>query len=124
MTDTHQDIATDETDRLISSAKVQGTAVYDHDGERLGSIESVMIDKLGGHVDYAVLSFGGLFGIGADRFPLPWSLLAYDSRLQGYVVDVDRSMLDKAPRFTADEPRFDREYEDRLQGYYGITFPA
>ncbi len=34
----------DETDRLIASDKVEGTAVYNRAGERLGS-ENVMIDK-------------------------------------------------------------------------------
>ena len=37
--------ATEETDRLIASNKVDGTAVYDRQGERLGSIYNFMVDK-------------------------------------------------------------------------------
>src|SRR5262249_24312532 len=44
-----------ETFKLIGSDKVQGTAVYGPDGERVGSIERVMIEKVSGRVSYAVL---------------------------------------------------------------------
>lgn len=51
-------VATDETDRLISCDKVVGTAVYNLRGEHLGSIYSLMIDKISGQVAYAVMSLG------------------------------------------------------------------
>ena len=50
-----RNVATDETSSLISSDKVEGTAVYDRRGEKLGSIHSVMIDKISGKVAYAVM---------------------------------------------------------------------
>ena len=53
-----------ETTNLIASDKVEGTAVYGPDGESVGSIERVMIDKISGKVAYAVMSFGGFMGIG------------------------------------------------------------
>src|SRR5258708_4436380 len=55
---------TDETDRLISSDKVEGTTVYNHNGESLGTIDHLMIDKFTGKVEYAVMSTGGFLGIG------------------------------------------------------------
>ena len=70
---------TDETDRLIASNKVEGTAVYNRQGERLGSIYNFMVDKRSGQVEYAVLSFGGFLGIGEDYYPLPWKALTYDT---------------------------------------------
>ena len=44
---------TDETDRLISSDKVEGTTVYNRNRENIGSIDHLMIDKIGGQVEYA-----------------------------------------------------------------------
>ena len=67
-----------ETAKLIGSDKVEGTPVYRSNGERVGKIERVMIDKLSGKVAYAVMSFGGFMGIGEDYYPLPWSLLTYN----------------------------------------------
>lgn len=122
MADTH--IATDETDRLIASNKVEDTAVYNRQGEKLGSVYNFMVNKRSGQVEYAVMSFGGFLGIGTEFHPLPWDQLTYDTDEGGYVVDLDRAKLEGAPRYGADnEPVFDRAYGQQVYGYYGSAFP-
>jgi hypothetical protein len=115
-------VATDETDRLISSDKVVGTAVYNPQGEHLGSVYNLMVDKISGQVAYAVMSFGGFLGIGESYHPLPWRLLKYDVRQGGYVVDLDRRRLEGAPSYTASSlPSWsDRTYGHRVDEYYGV----
>ena len=71
---------------IISSEKVEGTTVYSTAGDKLGSIDDVMIDKRSGHVRYAVLEFGGFLGVGTDRYPLPWSILKYDTEMDGFTL--------------------------------------
>jgi PRC-barrel domain len=71
-------VAIEETVDLISADKVEGTSVYSREGEKLGSIYGLMIDKFSGRVIYAVMSFGGFLGIGDRYHPLPWSVLTYD----------------------------------------------
>ena len=116
-------IATDETNRLIASNKVEGTAVYNRQGESLGTIYNFMVDKRSGKAEYAVLQFGGLFGLGSDYYPLPWEVLTYDTGQGGYVVDLDKAMLEKAPRYSAgQEPRYDRDYGREVYGYYGVPY--
>jgi hypothetical protein len=90
---------TRETGNLIGSDKVQGTAVYGADRQKIGSIERVMIDKVSGKVSYAVLSFGGFLGIGDDYYPLPWQTLKYDTNLEGYVTGITESNLKGAPKY-------------------------
>ena len=68
-------LETRETASLIGSDKVEGTNVYRSNGDKIGSIERIMIDKQSGKVAYAVMSFGGFLGIGHDHYPVPWSLL-------------------------------------------------
>ena len=113
-------LATDETDRLISSEKVEGTAVYDRSGQHLGSIHHVMIDKYTGQVAYAVMSYGGFLGIGESYHPLPWQALTYDLRLGGYVTGVHRDRLERAPSYrTSDMPNWsDRAYTSRIDRYW------
>ncbi len=124
MTDLDRDIATDETDRLIASNKVEGTSVFDAQGEKLGTIYNFMVNKDSGQVEYAVLQFGGLFGLGADYYPLPWEKLSYDVDEGGYVVDIDKEALEDAPRYGDDtEPAYDRAYGEQVYGYYGSTYP-
>jgi hypothetical protein len=116
-----QSVATDETGALISSDKVEGTAVYNRQGEKLGSINSVIIDKVSGQVAYAVMSFGGFLGMGDRYHPLPWHVLTYDTGQGGYVVDLDQTMLEGAPTYgTSDAPDWsDRGWGQQLHDYYG-----
>jgi hypothetical protein len=110
----------DETVSLISAGKVQGTPVYNTQGESLGEVEDVMIDKHSGKIAYAVMSFGGILGMGNDYHPLPWNTLKYDTRQGGYVVGLTKQQLEEAPRFGRDEiPAWgDRIFEQRIHDYY------
>ena len=112
----------DEIGTLIGSDKVDGTAVYGADGERIGSIERVMIDKLSGKVAYAVMSFGGFLGIGEDYYPLPWPLLTYNPQLEGYEVNVGEQQLKGAPKYSKHESWdwSDRARDKKVYDYYGV----
>ena len=76
-------LTADETAEFISSEKVEGTAVYDRKGDKIGSVHHLMINKYTGQVAYAVISFGGFLGIGAEYHPIPWRLLDYDEEVGG-----------------------------------------
>ena len=117
-TDMDKDVARDETATLIASDKVEGTPVFGMNRERIGSIENFMVDKLSGHVAYAVLSFGGFLGLGSDHYPLPWSTLKYDEGLGGYVVNVSREQLDRAPKYANDESWDWANNSKQLETYY------
>lgn len=121
---TQTEIATNETSRLIASNKVEGTQVYNREREKLGSIYNFMVGKESGKVEYAALQFGGLFGLGSDYYPLPWDVLSYDPDQRGYVVDLDKEVLEKAPRYASgSEPAFDHDYGRQVYGYYGVNYP-
>ena len=108
---------------VISSDRVEGTNVYNNAGDKLGSIDDLMIDKRSGQVRYAVLEFGGFLGMGTDRYPLPWDMLKYDTTCDGYVVPVDKQQLEGAPRYAEGKrPEYDDEYGRRVNDYYGVPF--
>lgn len=114
------DLDRDETAALISADKVKGTEVYNEDDEKLGSIDSILIDKVTGEVAYVVMSFGGFLGIGEKYHPLPWHVLEYDTDVGGYRVDLDREMLQGAPSFGRDEiDSYDFDTDSRgVNSYY------
>ena len=116
---------TDETNRLIASNRVEGTAVYNRQGERLGSVYNFMVDKRSGHAEYAVMSFGGFLGIGDSYYPIPWKSLKYEPSQGGYVVDIDKDRLEGAPRYErSDVPDWDDPgYGRRIDDFYG-PFPG
>jgi hypothetical protein len=108
-----------ETVSLIGSDKVQGTAVYGADGENIGSIDRVMIEKISGRVSYAVLSFGGFLGIGDDYYPLPWPSLKYNVDLGGYQTMVPIEKIQGAPKY-ARNATWDWNSAHGVDDYYGV----
>ena len=111
------------TSDVISSEKVEGTTVYNTAGDKLGSVDDLMIDKVSGQIRYAVLEFGGFLGMGTDRYPLPWNMLKYDTAKEGYVVPLDKDKLEKAPRYAETEiPEYTTDYGKRVYNYYGADW--
>ena len=107
---------------LISASKVQGTAVYNMEGERLGQVEDVMLHKLSGKVAFAIMAFGGVLGIGHKHTPLPWSVLTYDTRRGGYVVPLGKEQLQTAPAYDKEElTNDDNGWGQRVNDYYQVT---
>jgi PRC-barrel domain len=105
---------------LIAAEKVNGTDVYNTAGEKLGSVEDIMIDKISGKAIYAVMSFGGFLGMGEKQHPLPWSALDYDQRKGGYVVNLDKKKLEKAPTLDpAENFKWTPDYGRSIDKYYG-----
>jgi len=117
---------TDETKltdgSLIGADKVNGTDVYNLEGDKLGEVEEIMLDKITGQVAYAVLSFGGFLGMGHKHYPLPWSQLRYDTRKGGYVVNIDKEKLKDAPSIDRDTRDFmwTPDYGRGVDKYYGV----
>ena len=91
------------TSSLIASDRVERTAVYDANGKRIGKVERLMIDKLTGQIAYAILSFGGFLGIGEDHYPIPWSMLTYNEKPDGFQVDITEEELKNAPKIEPGE---------------------
>lgn len=112
-------LARDETASLISSEKVDGTAVYDRNGDKIGSVHHLMIGKHDGKVRYAVISFGGFLGLGAKYHPLPWDKLTYGIDRDGYMLNIDKDQLTDAPSYSVgDEPDYSRDYDEQITIYY------
>jgi hypothetical protein len=105
---------------LIASDRVEGTAVRRPNGEKIGAIQRLMIDKLSGNVAYAVLSFGGFLGMEQKHLPVPWGRLKYDPAQEAYKLDLTDEELRRAPAYEADK-EFDwgdRSQEILIHSYY------
>jgi sporulation protein YlmC with PRC-barrel domain len=109
----------DETTDMIASNKVEGTTVYNRQGEKLGEVYNFMVGKRSGRVAYAVMSFGGFLGIGQKYHAVPWNALTYDTSKGGFVIDANRDRLMGAPHYGAGEDPFARPgYGREVQDYW------
>lgn len=115
-------LAAAETRDLISAAKVAGTPVFSAEGEKLGTIQSVMISKATGQVAYVVMAYGGFLGLARRRHPLPWHVLDYDQDVGGYRLARPVGTLEDAPALDddADEDDLlaDAEARARIDAHY------
>jgi len=110
-----------ETARLIASDKVEGTPVYGRDREQLGSIHNFMVEKRSGKARYAVMkTSSGFLGLNERYFPIQWDELTYDTRVDGYHIDMTKDDLERRRSFdsrgrpTGIESR--RDFGDRSYG--------
>lgn len=98
----------DETEQLIASSKVEGTPVFDRDGNKLGTICTLMINKRSGQTEYAVLKYNSDFlGLKVNEryYPLDWRELTYDRRVHGYGVDFTEHQLEDRTGYDSDGRR-------------------
>ena len=109
--------------RLMGAETLIGNDVCNQNGEDLGDITEIMLDTTTGNVCYAVLSFGGVFGIGSKLFAVPWSALKLDAEKKHFVLNMDKDRLNNAPGFDKDNwPNMaDESWENKIHAYYGTT---
>jgi sporulation protein YlmC with PRC-barrel domain len=83
----------------ILASKVKGTAVYNNTGDKIGTVEDIVLDKQSNQIMFAALGFGGVLGMGEKYYPVPWSMLNYSEDKGGYVVPLNKDTLEKAPAY-------------------------
>jgi PRC-barrel domain protein len=87
---------------LIAGGALLGCAVQSRAGEKLGSICELMLDPASGCLAYAVLSYGGVIGVGEKLFAVPWRQFGFDEESRTLLLDVTPGQLEAAPGFDKD----------------------
>lgn len=108
---------------VIGSDRVEGTTVYGKNGDKIGSVRRIMIDKTTGQARDVEVSVGAFLGIGGDLHSLPWEKLEYDTDLGGYKLDVTEEQLRNAPTYSENDrdQQLDRDYQARVYSYWVAT---
>lgn len=110
-----------DTPRLLSATTLMGDRVVNSTGEDLGKLEELMLDIDNGCVGYAVLSFGGLLGVGDKLFAIPWDAMRLDTDRKAFILDIDRQRLENAPGFDKNNwpQSVDRDWMLEVYRFYG-----
>jgi sporulation protein YlmC with PRC-barrel domain len=111
---------------LLSTGSLTDTDVINPTGQQLGNLKEIMLDVNTGQVAYAVLSFGGLLGMGDKLFAIPWQALHVDQDREKIVLNVKKEVLENAPGFDKDNwPQSDNAaWLGDVYRYYGYTYPS
>ena len=107
--------------RVMAASTLNGDSVRNSAGEDLGNVDEIMLDIPSGRIAYAVLSFGGVLGMGNKLFAVPWNSLVVDEDEKCFILDVDKSTLENAPGFDKDKwpDMSDSRWRSDLFRYYG-----
>lgn len=105
---------------MLSASTLTGDDVVNLQGENLGSLKDFMLDTTTGKVAYAVVSFGGILGMGDKLFAVPWSSFRVDGDKKNVVLNVPKERLQNAPGFDKDHwPNFaDAKFGETIRTYY------
>jgi len=106
---------------LMGAKTLIGDDVSNHNDEDLGDIKEIMLDMRSGEVAYAVLSFGGILGMGEKLFAVPWHSLTLDTVNKRFLLDVDKDRLKNAPGFDKDHwPDMNSaDWRNEINNFYG-----
>lgn len=106
---------------VMAASTLDGDKVYTTDGDDVGKIKEIMLDVRTGRVAYAVLSSGGLLGIGDKLLAIPWSALTLDTDRKCFLVAVSSERIKNAPGFDKSHwpTMADPNWAASLHQYYG-----
>ncbi|CDG81956.1 PRC-barrel domain-containing protein [Janthinobacterium agaricidamnosum] len=108
---------------LMGADTLIGDDVYNHNEEDLGDIKEIMLDMRTGQVAYAVLSFGGILGMGEKLFAVPWERLNLDTVNKRFILDVEKDRLKNAPGFDKDHwpDMASDDWSSEISNFYGTN---
>lgn len=108
---------------VMAADTLQGDKVINTQGENLGEIEDIMLDVPSGRIAYAVLSFGGVMGVGDKLFAIPWSALTLDADRKCFILDIGKEQLKNAPGFDKDHwpAMADPAWAQQVHSFYNRT---
>ena len=86
-----------QVDRLI------GTDAVAADGRKVGTIENLLVAP-DGRIDYVVLEWGGVLGLGERQVAVPWKDVALNADNTQATIDMTREQLEQAQRYDPDVP--------------------
>ena len=111
---------------VVPASKIIGETVVNRQSENLGKIDELVIDAKKNRVLYAVLSFGGLMGMGNKLFAMPWEAFEFSTTENKLILNVDKEKLKAAPGFEKGDkwPDFkDKLWGESIYNYYNFVPP-
>jgi sporulation protein YlmC with PRC-barrel domain len=119
----HEGVEANTPVKRLTARSITGDKVESPDGEGLGKIEDLMINVNTGMVEYVVIEFGSVLGIGGKLFAVPFAELVINPGKQVFVLNRDKEYLKNAPGF--DKAHWpdtnDHRYFESVNSYYDVT---
>ncbi|MDR0240308.1 MAG: PRC-barrel domain-containing protein [Burkholderia sp.] len=108
---------------VMAARTLAGDRVLTMDGDDIGKVADIMLDVRAGRIAYAVVSSGGVRGLGDKLLAVPWNMLVLDVGRQCFVLPVATEHVRDAPGFDRDcwPAMADPDWAEALHAYYGSS---
>jgi sporulation protein YlmC with PRC-barrel domain len=106
--------------KVLAHDSIVGHRIVNREGIFLGRVERLMLDVTEGRISFALVRFAGPLGLGDELIPLPWEALAPKKFRRQFVLEVDRDLIESAPRFDDDGDDVSREVAGEVREHYGL----
>lgn len=115
--------ATSREQQLYRGSRIIGSTVRDAHDRKIGDIKDIVLDPERGEIAYAVVSFGGVMGVGRKYHAIPWRVLEAGDNGRYYVLHADRETLSQAPGFDKSNwpDMADQKWNAEIERYWGRT---
>jgi sporulation protein YlmC with PRC-barrel domain len=81
---------------ILAAKSIIGDKVRNNEGEDLGSVKELLIDPQSGKVEYGVISYGGLMGMGTKEIAVPYEAFTPIKENDYFILNVDRETFENA----------------------------
>jgi hypothetical protein len=89
--------------RAILASRVKGTDIYSPNGEIIGHVGDIVLDKMSNEILFAAIGFGGFAGVGERYRPVHWSRLDDSKENGSYVLGFSKDFLENASTYDLGE---------------------
>lgn len=109
-----------DTDLMVEPKDdIRGMDVLDRDDEKIGTVDTLVIDEQENRVRFLEVGSGGFLGIGEEKRLIPVDAVVRVDK-EAVRVDTTRENVRGGPGYDPDVVEDDPEYYGNLYGYYGF----
>ncbi len=109
-----------EPKSIFSVRTLNGMAIINPAGQILGRIEGILVDIERRLLAYAIVSSGGVLGVGESHYIVPWKALTPRLRNDSQAFEVQADKLKRAPELSM-ENIMNWTFGRDVHHYYGVT---
>jgi len=106
--------------RVLTSSSITGDKVFNPQEEHLGTIKDIMLNIIDGKIEYFIMESGGIFGLGAKFFAIPFRLLKVDEVKKRFIYNMSKESISDSPGFDVDHWPETNLHLENLNSYWNF----
>ena len=83
-------------ENITQARTIIGERVRNTDGQDLGTVKELLIDPEEGKIEYGVVSYGGVLGLGDKEIAVPYEAFTNVKQGDYFILNVDKETFEKA----------------------------